>query len=254
VLYEKKQVLITVKAYPNPSKEYGETVCCAGIDLKTGQWIRLYPIPYRYLDSDKKFKKYGVVEVSCKTNTNDKRPESYKVDCDSIKLIEWLDTKKGGWERRKSVVMPTQSKSMCSVYEGEMKSLKSLALIKPSNINFSWKKATVKSENNREKYYAQLSLFYKRKEAIKAIPYNFYYEFICDGEINCPGHKLLIIDWEIGQAYLSWEYEQPILLEKIKEKWLNLMCSKKRDTYFYVGNMQRFKQTFMVLGTFYPPF
>lgn len=251
--YEKKRVLITVKAYPNPSKEYGETVCCAGIDLQTGQWLRLYPIPYRDLDSDKKFKKYGVVEVSCKKSPTDKRPESYKVNCDSIKLIEWLDTKKGGWERRKSVVIPTQSKSMCSVYEEEKKSLKSLAAIKPTDISFTWKKANVTNKNDREKYYSQLSLFYKSKEAIKAVPYNFYYEFICDGEINCPGHKLLIIDWEIGQAFLKWRYELPILLEKIKEKWLNFMCSDKRDTYFYVGNMQRFKHNFMVLGTFYPP-
>jgi len=32
---ETKQVLITVKAYPNPSVKYGETVCCAGIDIET---------------------------------------------------------------------------------------------------------------------------------------------------------------------------------------------------------------------------
>ena len=254
MLYEKKRVLITVKAYPNPSKKYGETVCCAGIDLKTGQWLRLYPIPYRYLDSEQKFKKYGIVEVSCTKNTADKRPESYKVNCDSIKLIEWLDTKKGGWERRQSLVMLTLSTSMCNVYEEEKKSLKSLAIIKPSNINFSWKKATEKNKDDRDKYYSQLSLFYESKKAIKAVPYNFYYEFICDGEINCPGHKLLIIDWEIGQAFLKWRYELPILLEKIKEKWLNQMCSDKKDTYFFVGNMQRFKHNFMVLGTFYPPF
>ena len=30
-----KRVLITVKAYPNPSKKYGETVCCAGVDVNT---------------------------------------------------------------------------------------------------------------------------------------------------------------------------------------------------------------------------
>lgn len=253
MLYENKRILITVKAYPNPSKKYGETVCCAGIDLKTGLWLRLYPIPYRDLDSNKKFKKYGVVEVSCKKSTDDKRPESYKVNCDSIKLIEWWDTKSDGWERRKSVVIPTQSKSMCRVFEEGKKNLRSLAIIKPRNISFSWKKVTAKDKNDREKYYAQLSLFYKTKDALKAIPFNFYYEFNCDGEINCPGHKLLIIDWEIGQAYLGWRYEPAILLEKIKEKWLDFMCSEKRDTYFFVGNMKRFKQNFMVLGTFYPP-
>lgn len=58
-----KKVLITVKAYPNPSTKYGETVCCAGIDIDTGKWIRLYPIPFRDLDSAKQFSKYTIIEI-----------------------------------------------------------------------------------------------------------------------------------------------------------------------------------------------
>jgi hypothetical protein len=58
-----KKVLVTVKAYPNPSKKYGETVCVAGIDLGTGKWIRLYPIQYRDLEDEKKFKKYSIIEI-----------------------------------------------------------------------------------------------------------------------------------------------------------------------------------------------
>jgi hypothetical protein len=38
------QLLVTVKAAPNPSTNYGETVCVAGIstDLADPGWIRLY--------------------------------------------------------------------------------------------------------------------------------------------------------------------------------------------------------------------
>ena len=57
---ETKTVLVTVKAYPNPSRKYTETVCCAGIDIDTKKWIRLYPIPYRDLDESQKFKKYNI--------------------------------------------------------------------------------------------------------------------------------------------------------------------------------------------------
>jgi len=32
-----------------------------------------------------------------------------------------------------------------------------------------------------------------------------------------------------------------------------MMCSDKKDTHFFVGNMQRFRKNFMVLGVFYPP-
>lgn len=46
--WNRERILVTVKAYPNPSKKYIETVCVAGV-TESGQWIRLYPIPYRFL-------------------------------------------------------------------------------------------------------------------------------------------------------------------------------------------------------------
>ena len=132
---EKKQILIAVKAYPNPSKSYGETVCCAGVDLATGKLIRLYPIPFRDLDDQKKFKKYNVIEILCFTPRDDKRPESHRVNSDSIRILEWWDTK-DRWARRKSVVLPTLSASMCTVLKEAKDHDKSLALIRPDNVAF----------------------------------------------------------------------------------------------------------------------
>ena len=43
--FQTKKILVTVKAYPNPSKKYVETVCCAGVDLSNSQLIRLFPFP-----------------------------------------------------------------------------------------------------------------------------------------------------------------------------------------------------------------
>jgi hypothetical protein len=53
------RVVITVKAAPNPSERYGETVCVAGLRLDSdhGGWVRLYPINFRELDDDSSFKK-----------------------------------------------------------------------------------------------------------------------------------------------------------------------------------------------------
>lgn len=254
--FEKKKILITVKAYPNPSKQYGETVCCAGIDLSNNQWVRLYPIPFRDLDDAKKFRKYSVIEVNCSKPRDDKRPESYHVDADSIKVLEWWDSSKDKWARRKSVVLPTLSASMCAVYKEAKEQDKSLALIKPRKVSFHWQKASLKDEKAREACYAQLSFFDKKKNAIEEIPFDFYYLFKCDSISDCPGHKLSIIDWEIGQAYRDWRWKykpETKLLEKIRERWLDRMCLANTDVYFFVGNLKRFRETFMVLGTFYPP-
>lgn len=248
-----KRVLITVKAYPNPSKTYGETVCCAGIDVETSQWVRLYPIPFRDLDSSQKFKKYTIISVCCWKAIDDHRLESYKIDMDSIELLSHLGTKRK-WESRKAIVLPTVSPSFCSIL-ADIEKNKSLGVFKPCDIDFSWMKASLESEAKREASYAQLSFFDTNKKAIEQIPFDFYYQFKCDGCPDCPGHKLSIIDWEIGQAYRDWRYKykpQELLLQKIRQRWLDLICSEKNDVYFYVGNMRRFRDHFMVLGVFYP--
>lgn len=249
----KKRVLITVKAYPNPSKKYGETVCCAGIDIDTQKWIRLYPIPYRDLDNSRKFKKYTIISVRCWKAPDDHRVESYKIDSESIEIIAHLDTKRN-WEDRKKIVLPTVSPSLCRILEDTEKG-QSLGTFKPCNINFTWTKAALKNQAKREACYAQLSFFDKKKKDIEPISFDFYYHFKCHDHPDCPGHKLPIIDWEIGQSYRKWRYEykpQEQLLQKIKQRWLDLNCSEKNDVYFYVGNLKRFRNEFMVLGVFYP--
>lgn len=252
---EKKQILITVKAYPNPSKKYGETVCCAGVDLSNSQLVRLYPILYRDLDSNQKFKKYSIIEVDCFSPNDDKRPESFRVNSDSIRVIDFLEPEKGTWEKRKDIVLRVPIKSLCQVYKDAENSDLSLGLIKPENVTFECAKQSLSDKKSREVCYAQLSFFNKKKNAIEEIPVNFYYNFKCAGIDDCPGHKLSIIDWEIGQAYRDWRSKYPtekVLLEKIAQRWLDISNTAKKDVFFYVGNMKRFRNIFMVLGVFYP--
>jgi hypothetical protein len=58
-------VLITVKAYPSVSTKYGETVCVAGIRLDTPEpgWVRLFPVAYRDLLVEQRFRKYEIVRL-----------------------------------------------------------------------------------------------------------------------------------------------------------------------------------------------
>lgn len=252
--WEIKKVLVTVKAYPNPSKKYGETICVAGIDLKNNKWIRLYPIPFRDLDDEKKFKKYNIIEVKVKRPSDDKRLESFKVDIDTIKVVDFLDTK-DKWERRKDIVLPTVDKSMCEILQKSEKEDKSLGMFRPKNIDFVWGESRAKNQDAREACYAQLSFLNKQKNAPEVIPYDFRYRFFCDNEPLCQGHNYSIIDWEIVQAYRDWRWKyksESILLEKIKERWLTRICSSKNDVYFFAGNLKRFRDKFMILGVFYP--
>ena len=72
--------LITVKAAPNPSTTYGETVCVAGlrIDPDDEGWVRLYPISFRDLERDEQFKKYQVVNLRAVPSRQDRRIVSWR--------------------------------------------------------------------------------------------------------------------------------------------------------------------------------
>lgn len=255
---EIKRILVTVKAYPNLSRKYGETVCVAGIDLDTNKWVRLYPIPFRDLDEDKKFKKYNIIEVKAIKAANDKRPESYKVDRNTIKVVGSVDYKsnKVNWDERKKVVLPTLNKSMCEILHLSQSEDKSLGIFQPRNVTFSWEKVKVEDAKKRESYYAQHDFLEKKKSPLEDIPYVFRYSFFCNNEKDCAGHTYAIIDWEIVQSFRSWKRRYKTtekLLEMINDKWINTLCASNRDTYFYVGNQLRFRDNFMILGVFYPP-
>jgi hypothetical protein len=71
------EVLVTVKAAPNPSAKSGETVCVAGLGLTHGRtqarWIRLSPINFRFLEQDQQFKKYDILRVRATPASGDTR-------------------------------------------------------------------------------------------------------------------------------------------------------------------------------------
>ena len=247
-----KRVLITVKAPPNPSRKYQETNCCAGIDLDSGQLVRLYPIPFRLLDDSKKFPKYTIIKASCQKPLRDKRAESYKVDQDSIEILDHLDTR-NKWAKRKEIVLPTVSSSFCRIIE-DPKLRKSLGVFKPCNVQFSTKKISPREQAKQEAPYQQYWLFDRQLEPLEQIPFVFYYKFKCFELRSCPGHTLSIHDWEITEAYRTWRHMYPsqsVLLQKIEQKWMDI-CGPNKDVCFYVGNMWQRPKQFMVLGVFYP--
>jgi len=79
-----KRVLITVRTYPVPATKGIEVSCTAGV-TSDGEWIRLFPVPYRFLTTDQRFTKYQWIDVDVLRAPNDSRPESHKLNIDSIK-------------------------------------------------------------------------------------------------------------------------------------------------------------------------
>src|SRR6266478_6463653 len=99
----KKRFLIWGKTYPELSSRYYETVCTGAV-LEDGTPIRLYPIPFRYLDEGDKFKKYQWMTAAISKNSSDPRPESYRIDCESIDLGDTIPPDADEWGKRQAVL------------------------------------------------------------------------------------------------------------------------------------------------------
>ena len=133
--FEPTKVLITVKTYPHPSKRYKELVCTAGI-TEAGEWVRLYPVDYRYRPPSQKYKKYQWIEVGLakQGKSNDKRKESREPDVDSIKILgDPLPTSKRWIERRK--IIDNLPHNTCDELKRLYDSQKvSLGIVRPSKV------------------------------------------------------------------------------------------------------------------------
>ena len=260
---QRKKILITVKTYPTLSSKYDELVCTAGV-TENGEWIRLYPVPFRQLEFDKQYKKYQWVEVEVEKRTEDPRPESYKpLNIDEMVHCGHVDTK-DNWSLRKSLVLKNVYEEMDKLIAANKNdSGLSLAVFKPTEItdftiepcDREWDKKKLSEIKARAN---QLDLFGEKSdnpfEVVQKLPYTFRYKF---KDINGRESHIMVEDWELGQLFWNClkSSGESVACEKVKQKYLEEF--RKKDLYFYMGTTRRFdgwsKNPFLIIGVFYPP-
>jgi hypothetical protein len=123
-----------VKAYPALSRRYGEVSCVAGLDMDSGDWIRLYPVPFRALLDRQKFRKYEAIRARVQRPRGDLRPESWRVDAESIEIVAAQLPSDRGWEARRALVQPAIAGSMCSIRAAQKRDRTSLRMFRPAEI------------------------------------------------------------------------------------------------------------------------
>ncbi len=265
------RVLIAVKTYPNLSTKYDELVCTAGF-LEDGSWVRIFPIPFRKLDYDRRYSKYDWVEIDLVKNNADFRPESYRPFSieTAFNVVGHIETT-GHWKDRKDIVLKKVYTNLTNlIAEAKDKSIgTSLATFKPTEL-LDFVIEPVEREWNPEKLAAlkaksqQMQLFQLSEnpfDVVNKLPYKFSYRFKDDaGTIS----KLMIEDWEIGALY--WK-----MLEKYdghdretracddvrKKYWGDLALTK--DLYLFLGTVyenhaKNCPNPFVIVGTFHPTF
>jgi len=265
---ERKRVLITVKAYPLPSRSYTELVCTAGITDK-GEWVRIYPVPFRFLADKGKYSKYQWVDLDLKKANKDFRPESYSpadTSLSDMDIIESVGTS-GKWRKRKELVLKNGPKVYTSMTEliEESKDPKnvSLATFKPTKIvGFDYEEEREWSEG-LQKNIQQQDLFDERggkgdKETVRKLPFKFFYRI---EDENGKSSRLMIEDWEIGALYWNCfrdaDGNENTAVQKVKEKYFDTF-TQKNDLHLFLGttlqyHRRRMSNPFVSVGVFYPP-
>lgn len=256
----RERILITVKAYPNPSQKYIEAVCIAGV-TRANQWIRLYPVSYRFLDYDQQFRTYAWIDADV-SKSKDHRPESHYIDVDSIQVVGNIDTARK-WEERKKLLLPLVSPSIEYLQGQNDKERTSLGLIRPKEVRQLIIKKQAPEWSDKEKAkLLQRSLLdgveadgtYKAIQELEKVPYRFRYEFFCN-DARCTGHTYSIESWEVLQSYRKWRelYGDTGWEAKFRQRYEEEFLSDRCDLHFYFGTILRHPKTWTIIGLFYPP-
>jgi hypothetical protein len=248
----KKRVLITVRTYPTPAHKGIEVSCTAGI-TSDGEWIRIFPVPYRFLDPDKRFTKYQWIDVDVTKPRGDQRSESYTLNIPSIRVGETVSTV-DNWRQRRDLIFPLKRESLCQIMREREQDGPTLGIFKPAEI----KRLVITPVSpqwtpEQQAILSQQLLGFEKmpKTQLEKIPFEFRYEFRC-ADSSCRGHRMLCTDWEMGQSYRSWRAEHASKWEaKFRHRYEAEMI-QKNDTHFYVGTLHGHPKNWIIVGLYYP--
>lgn len=232
------RVAILVKALPQPSKRYGETVCCAGVTADR-QWKRLYPIRFRHLSGDSAFSRWDWVSFDYRPPTRDPRRESCHVHEDTIRIDGQLSPR----ERLRLLQSMMVGSANDAMNEGA-----SLAIIRPRNTRFIARpKSSGEIEAEREAYRraaGQLSLLDQQLAELEPTPFHFRFVF----EDAAGRHNYRNGDWE---SHAMFFLERKRSSEARALQWMSELFNDeypRRGMAFAIGNQAKRPRVWQLLG------
>jgi hypothetical protein len=136
---------------------------------------------HRLMAEERRFKKWQWIEVETLKASNDSRPESFKVNPDSIVVRESVDTK-DGWQARRRLMEPLRRSSMCRIQrERDECGAPTLGFFKPFEIKRLLIKPAVQAEWTEDELAVLKQggdLFQRAPEQLlEKITLEFRYEF-----------------------------------------------------------------------------
>lgn len=257
--YQTKRILIWGKTYPELSTKYGETVCTAGC-LEDGSPVRIYPVPFRHLKKEEKYKAYQWIEAPIRRRSGkDPRPESYGIRAEKIMSAERIKPDDGWMARRKVIERDTSwhFDTARELKKSQRQSDQSLGIVPVAKVTDVY--VEERSPEKEEEHVQKLEAIRSQKDLFQTerTPWlDFQKHRICvrwycgktpdNPHSDCNGHDMNILDWGLGELTRR---EGP---EKARQKIESICNPRKNELKFFLGNMQRYPQSFTIVGLWYP--
>lgn len=256
-LYKRERILIWGKTYPELSSKYTETVCTGGV-REDGSAVRLYPVPLRYLKGESQYKLYQIIEVGTAVSSRDPRPESRKIDANSLVAGDRIETDSQGWAARREWIDRDRSwhfDSMDALQEQHIARNLSMGLVTPGaivDVKMTNKPPTYEKQFTEkwEQVTAQSDLFLPEYKTLGYVPVEFKLHWKCANPCRVcqkSPHKTLVLDWglmELGRREGDWR--------KSLARLEDLADLKKYSLRLFMGNMFLHPSNFSVIGMWYP--
>lgn len=233
------EVTILVKAAPNVGKKHGEMVCCAGLDAY-GQWIRMFPISFRHLPKEKQFKRWDRVRFKWRLPDDDPRPESRRVDSQSLTIVGRMP------DREKQSFL---AKRIVGGLAAERAKGRTFALLKPQIDQFivvSRSAAEIREEQHKLDAARQQPDFFTPDPLVPvtACPYSFKYKYRTDDgerEGTCQ-------DWETEATFFRWknQYGETKALDQMRDTFGKKL--PERGLYFAMGTHSLWPDQWLING------
>ncbi|MDI9610068.1 MAG: hypothetical protein QFX36_01940 [Archaeoglobales archaeon] len=241
---KKEKLLVLAKTYPVISRKYEHLVCVAGL-TEDNNWRRIYPIPWElfWKGSEKKFKKKTWIEYELVDDRpSDRRPESRKIDFESIKVLDEEDFRE---------IKRRLDEKLANLDELEDKDDRevSLSVIKPILKDFVWTDSEYFEKV--EEMSKQITLG-EGKSAVKIDVPDKKFQFVFRCCRDCKKtHTIMCEDWEMGILYIKMREKDPKSAPiKVRSKFYNEI-PKKGHLYFILGT-HNIHGSWLIISVVYP--
>ncbi len=254
---EPERLLILAKTYPQPSTKYRETSCVVAM-TEQGELRRLYPVPFRLLEGEQRFAKWQWITARVSPPNDDRRPESRRIDVDSVERVGASVGTRNGWAERINLITHTVVDSRAELDCRHAESGQSLGVLHVSRLlglEIERSGSTEWTEKEIERLTRQ-GLFdntqARSRPLLEKIPYTFRYHYEIDTANGAEQSRHPITDWEVCQFYRR-------CVNDYRNNWESKFCAKIEeefggcDLYLLVGNMHRLPDQWLIVSVIYPP-